>query len=77
MVSQLKVHMESSNVGKQQVELLEGEVKRLLGELRRLEDELAVSKRAIADIDAERDSMLNQLDNKTQMVVIATDATVC
>lgn len=76
-MSQLKVHMESSNVGKQQVELLEGEVKRLLGELRRLEDELAVSKRAIADIDAERDSMLNQLDNKTQMVVIATDATVC
>ena len=68
VVAQLKVHMESAHSSKQQVELLESEVKRLLGELRRYEDELARSRTAITDIDGERDTMLNQLDEKTQMV---------
>jgi chromosome segregation ATPase len=68
VVSQLKVHMESSQASHRQTELLEAEVKRLLGELRRCQDELARSKAAIADIDGERDAMLNQLDEKTQTV---------
>jgi len=68
VVSQLKVHMESSQASHRQTELLEAEVKRLLGELRRCQDELARSKTAIADVDGERDAMLNQLDEKTQTV---------
>ena len=68
VVSQLKVHMESSQTSKQQSELLEAEVKRLLGELRRYEDELARQKTAVTDVDGERDALLNQLDEKTQMV---------
>ena len=68
VVSQLKVHMETSQAGKQKVELLEAEVKRLLAELRRLEDELALARNSITDIDGERDYLLNQLDEKAQMV---------
>lgn len=68
VVAQLKVHMESAHSNKKQVDLLESEVKRLLGELRRYEDELARSRSAITDIDGERDTLLHQLDEKTQMV---------
>jgi len=68
VVSQLKVHMESSQQSRQQTGLLENEVKRLLGELRRLEDEVVRSKSAITDIDGERDTMLNQLEERTHMV---------
>lgn len=68
VVAQLKVHMEGAQVSKQQIGLLESEVKRLLGELRRHEHELDRSRAAITDIDGERDTLLNQLDEKTQMV---------
>jgi flagellar biosynthesis chaperone FliJ len=68
VVAQLKVHMEGAQASKQQIGVLESEVKRLLGELRRHEHELDRSRAAITDIDGERDTLLNQLDEKTQMV---------
>jgi chromosome segregation ATPase len=68
VVAQLKAHVENAQTSKQQTEMLDAEIKRLLGEVRMYEDELARSKAAIKDIDGERDALLNQLDEKTRLV---------
>ena len=68
VVSQLKTQMASAQTGKQQIETLEAEVQRLQRVIKDKEDELVRSKAAIADIDGERDALLNQLDDRSNTV---------